>query len=174
MPTKIQRNVLVSTVCCAQRVNRIEDMDKGKARLLADFRTDDGEILDPYEVLRVSRSATISEIKNKYRNMMKELHPDKVMHQRAGRRSNPEEIQRQYHRVKHAYEILSSKKLRARYNRNSFIADPTESITKTAFSAVGDMLSVGFSGLQFVGGEVMKAGQEAISNVSSASKEKRS
>jgi len=83
-----------------------------------------------------------------------------------------EEIQRQYHRVKHAYEILSNKKLRARYNRNSFIADPTESITKTAFSAVGDMLSVGFSGLQFVGGEVMKAGQEAVSNASSASKEK--
>lgn len=52
------------------------DLD-GKEYWLEEFKTADGEILNPYSVLKVKREADISQIKNAYREMSKRFHPDK-------------------------------------------------------------------------------------------------
>lgn len=44
--------------------------------LLDDFKTATGEIIDPYEVLKVSRDAERSEIRQQYRAFSRKYHPD--------------------------------------------------------------------------------------------------
>jgi hypothetical protein len=44
--------------------------------LLDEFRTADGEIINPYRVLKVGRHADRKEIKQSYRNLSKKYHPD--------------------------------------------------------------------------------------------------
>ena len=48
--------------------------------LLQEFRTHSGEVLNPYLVLKVSRTATITEIKDAYRALSKRYHPDIMRH----------------------------------------------------------------------------------------------
>ena len=47
-------------------------------RFLTDFRTADGELVDPYKLLNVKRSASKTEIKESYRRLSRKLHPDAV------------------------------------------------------------------------------------------------
>ena len=47
-------------------------------RFLTDFRTADGELVDPYKLLNIKRSATKIEIKESYRKLSRKLHPDAV------------------------------------------------------------------------------------------------
>jgi hypothetical protein len=47
-------------------------------RFLTDFRTADGELVDPYKLLNIKRSATKTEIKESYRRLSRKLHPDAV------------------------------------------------------------------------------------------------
>ena len=49
------------------------------SRFLADFRDANGDIVDPYRSLRVSRTATLEDIKASYRKLSKKLHPDAVI-----------------------------------------------------------------------------------------------
>ena len=52
--------------------------DSEVSRFLTDFRTADGNVVDPYKMLRVSRTATKMEIKQSYRRLSRKLHPDMV------------------------------------------------------------------------------------------------
>lgn len=52
----------------------------GANYLLDDFRTAEGEVVNPYRVLEVKRAAEIGEIKQQYRKMSKMYHPDVVRH----------------------------------------------------------------------------------------------
>lgn len=62
---------------------------------------------DHYEVLGVSREASLDEIKKAYRRLARELHPD----------VNPgEEASERFKLVTHAYDVLSDKDQRARYD----------------------------------------------------------
>ena len=142
----------------------IAEVDKGTARLLADFCTSDGEIIDPYKTLRIQRSASHSEIKESYRAMMKKLHPDKQRYNRGilpGNCNNLDDVQKEFEKVKHSYEILSDKKLRAKYDRHSAIVDPGAAITRAAaevtLSVVGALFTTSFAGIRFAGDEILKA-----------------
>ncbi|MEP7221258.1 MAG: DnaJ C-terminal domain-containing protein [Novosphingobium sp.] len=70
---------------------------------------------DPYATLGVTRSATEKDIKSAYRKLAKELHPDK-------NKDNPRATAR-FSEVTQAYDLLSDKDKRARFDRGEIDAD---------------------------------------------------
>jgi DnaJ-class molecular chaperone len=70
---------------------------------------------DPYSVLGVARGASEAEIKSAYRKLAKELHPDR-------NKDNPKAAERFAH-VTAAYDLLSDKDKRARFDRGEIDAD---------------------------------------------------
>src|SRR6187399_2259832 len=70
---------------------------------------------DPYSTLGVARSATEKEIKSAYRKLAKELHPDRNT-------DNPKAAER-FSDVTKAYDLLSDKDKRARFDRGEIDAD---------------------------------------------------
>ena len=133
------------------------------SRFLADFRTANGEIIDPYRSLRVPRSATLDDIKSSYRKLSRKLHPDAVSKSRIlpGNCSNLDDVREEWEKVKFSYEILSDQKARKCYDRNSSVAevlkDPTaaagRAVVGGAFAAVG----MGFGAMWKVGELAVKA-----------------
>jgi molecular chaperone DnaJ len=67
----------------------------------------DSSLPDYYKILEISQNATHDEIKKQYRQLAKKIHPDK----NKGEKS--EEIMVQ---INKAYEILSNKELRKKYD----------------------------------------------------------
>ncbi len=70
---------------------------------------------DPYSTLGVARSATEKDIKSAYRKLAKELHPDKNT-------GNPKATER-FSQVTNAYDLLSDKDKRARFDRGEIDGD---------------------------------------------------
>jgi DnaJ-class molecular chaperone len=70
---------------------------------------------DPYATLGVSRSASEADIKSAYRKLAKELHPDR-------NRDKPDAAERFSH-VTRAYDLLSDKDKRARFDRGEIDVD---------------------------------------------------
>ena len=70
---------------------------------------------DPYSILGVPRSASEKEIKSAYRKLAKELHPD-------ANKDNPRAAER-FSEVTGAYDLLSDKDKRARFDRGEIDAD---------------------------------------------------
>ncbi len=70
---------------------------------------------DPYTILGISRSASEKEVKSAYRKLAKELHPDKNAH-------NPKATER-FSEVTRAYDLLSDKDKRARFDRGEIDID---------------------------------------------------
>lgn len=128
--------------------------------LLEDFKTASGEVLNPYRVLKVSRTADRAEIKRAYRDLSRRYHPDAVKFRDIlpGSCNNLDEVREQWERVKLSYEILSDKTMRLRYDRNSAVADPGAAMRRAAFSAVG-------WGVSEMGKGIFKAGEAALSQI---------
>jgi DnaJ-class molecular chaperone len=70
---------------------------------------------DPYSTLGVARGASEKEIKSAYRKLAKELHPDR-------NKDNPKAAER-FSRVTQAYDLLSDKDKRARFDRGELDAE---------------------------------------------------
>ncbi len=70
---------------------------------------------DPYEILGVTRGASEKDIKSAYRKLAKELHPDRNA-------DNPKATAR-FSEVTRAYDILSDKDKRARFDRGEIDID---------------------------------------------------
>ena len=66
------------------------------------------ELPDYYEILKVSRDATQEEIKNTFRELAKKTHPDKT---------KEEDSEEEMAELNKAYEVLSDKELREKYDR---------------------------------------------------------
>jgi DnaJ-class molecular chaperone len=70
---------------------------------------------DPYSTLGVAKSASDAEIKSAYRNLAKELHPDR-------NKDKPDASER-FSDVTKAYDLLSDKKKRAQFDRGEIDGD---------------------------------------------------
>lgn len=70
---------------------------------------------DPYSTLGVARGASEAEIKSAYRKLAKELHPDK-------NKDNPQ-ASAKFSAVTNAYDLLSDKDKRARFDRGEIDGD---------------------------------------------------
>ena len=70
---------------------------------------------DPYSVLGVAKSASEGEIKSAYRKLAKKLHPD----------VNPgkKDVEQKFKEVTAAYDLLSDKEKRGKYDRGEINAD---------------------------------------------------
>ena len=75
---------------------------------------------DPYSTLGVARSASEKDIKSAYRKLAKELHPDR-------NKDNPKATER-FSVVTGAYDLLSDKDKRARFDRGEIDADGNPSM----------------------------------------------
>ena len=71
--------------------------------------------VDPYTLLGVSRTATEADIKKAYRKLAKELHPDRNT-------DNPKAAEK-FSQVTTAYDLLSDKDKRARFDRGEIDGD---------------------------------------------------
>ena len=72
-------------------------------------------MVDPYSRLGVTRGASEKEIKSAYRNLAKELHPDRNT-------SNPKAAER-FSEITQAYDLLSDKEKRAQFDRGEIDGD---------------------------------------------------
>ena len=70
---------------------------------------------DPYATLGVARGASEKDIKSAYRKLAKELHPDR-------NKDNPKAAER-FSEVTRAYDLLSDKDKRARFDRGEIDAE---------------------------------------------------
>jgi DnaJ-class molecular chaperone len=70
---------------------------------------------DPYSVLNVARGASEAEIKKAYRKLAKELHPDR-------NQDNPKAAEK-FSQVTSAYDLLTDKDKRARFDRGEIDGD---------------------------------------------------
>ena len=70
---------------------------------------------DPYQTLGVAKGATEADIKKAYRKLAKELHPDR-------NKDNPKASER-FSQVTNAYDLLSDKDKRARFDRGEIDGD---------------------------------------------------
>ncbi|MBN8199188.1 J domain-containing protein [Cytobacillus pseudoceanisediminis] len=80
------------------------------------------DIIDYYEILRVSYFATSEEIKEAYRRKVKDVHPDKVQ-------GNDEDFKI----VKEAYDVLSNEEKRRHFNDILFNATNFNVISKVSY-----------------------------------------
>ncbi|KAM3719801.1 DnaJ [Dirofilaria immitis] len=94
------------------------------------------EIEDPYQVLGISRRATIDEIKRAYKALVKEWHPDK------NKKPNAHE---KFMAITRAYEILSDPLKKERYDKFGSFDDPPSSHTYT-HHPFDDLFDFGFGG----------------------------
>jgi len=51
--------------------------------LFREYKTAEGEVVNPYSILNIKKNAHTDEIKQQYRTMSKMYHPDIVMHSRV-------------------------------------------------------------------------------------------
>lgn len=106
-------------------------------RLFQDFKTANGEILNPYQVLRVPKTATTSEIRQSYIKFSRKYHPDGVRHKDIlpGSCNNLDDVRDEWERIRLSYEILKTPKLRKRYDRHEVLNDPGAAVRRAAADA---------------------------------------
>lgn len=137
--------------------------------LLEEFRIHTGEVINPYKVLKVSRTAGPTDIKRSYRDLSKRYHPDGYRNRRnndilPGKCNSLEEVRDHWERIKLSYEILRDPKRRKRYDRHETLADPGAALKRAAVDAAID-------GVKNLGGGIFSAGAFAFQKLAEGKKQ---
>jgi len=132
--------------------------DNNNNFLLDEYRLSNGEILDPYDILKVPRNADVSEIKNAYRALSKRYHPDGRMQRGISSRDilprycdTEDDVREYWERIRLSYSILRDPRKRRRFDRHVFLSDPGDAVKRAAVDAA-------FSGIKGVGKGLWDAG----------------
>lgn len=135
--------------------------------LMDEFSTADGEIINPYKILKVSRSAQRQEIRQAYLRLSKKYHPDAVSQiiknkgVLPGKCNSIEETRNEWERIKLSYEILSDRKTRLKYDRLDVVTDPGAALRRAALSTVAwGIMGVG-KGILSMGGLIIEDTRKA-------------
>jgi hypothetical protein len=110
--------------------------------LMDEFSTADGEIVNPYKILKVSRTADRQEIRQAYLRLSKKYHPDAVAQTiknsgiLPGKCNSVQETRLEWERVKLSYEILSDRRMRLKYDRLDVVTDPGAAFRRAALNTV--------------------------------------
>lgn len=129
---------------------------------LQEFSIASGEIIDPYAVLKVARSASRSDIRQQYIQLSRRYHPDSTRMRNSdilpGKCNNLDEVRDQWERIKLSYEILTDPKRRKKFDRHSMIADPGEAVKRAAIDAA-------LNGVTGVGKGIFNMGAFAVRSI---------
>jgi DnaJ-class molecular chaperone len=112
---------------------------------------------DPYSVLDVARTASDEDIKRAYRKLAKKLHPDLNPGKRA--------IEQQFKEVTAAYELLSDREKRGRYDRGEIGPDGSERMQGFRHAGTGFGRGAGFAGSGFGGRAGQRAGTAGLDDI---------
>jgi len=132
----------------------------GSKRLLQEFSISSGEIINPYEVLKVKRTAERSEFRRQYIEQSRRYHPDAMRKDGIlpGKCNNMDEVREQWERIKLSYEILSDPKRRKKFDRHEALADPGQAVQRAAVNAA-------FNGVASLGKGVFNIGTFAFKSI---------
>lgn len=128
--------------------------------LLQEFSIATGEVINPYEILKVSRRAERPEVRAQYIELSRRYHPDAMRRDGIlpGSCNNLNEVREHWERIKLAYEILSDPKRRKRYDRHEVLADPGQAVQRAAVDAA-------FNGVTGVGKGIFNMGAFAVQTI---------
>eukprot|EP00547_Thalassionema_nitzschioides_P006420 CAMPEP_0194201332 /NCGR_PEP_ID=MMETSP0156-20130528/1622_1 /TAXON_ID=33649 /ORGANISM="Thalassionema nitzschioides, Strain L26-B" /LENGTH=185 /DNA_ID=CAMNT_0038926499 /DNA_START=86 /DNA_END=640 /DNA_ORIENTATION=- len=123
--------------------------DDQKLYWLEEFKAPSGEILNPYNVLKISRDANITEVKQAYRELSRKYHPDTLRFRDVlpGSCNNLDDARDEWERIKLSHEILRNPRIRKRYDRQEFLADPGAAAKRVVAEAALDVVGKSISGL---------------------------
>lgn len=141
-PSSFSKQSYSSSRCAASRRDRSEELEEGHF-LLKQYATATGEIVNPYQILKVPRDAEKRVIRDAYRKLSKQYHPDRVRFREIlpGKCNNFDDVRDEWERIQTSYEILSDEKTRKRYDRHEFVADPGAAIRRAAVGAAATGVS---------------------------------
>lgn len=142
------------------RLSATKHRDDETSFLMKEFTTAKGEVVNPYRILKTDRSASRQDIKKSYYKLSRKYHPDSFRHQKIlpGSCNTEQDVLDHWERIRLSYEILSSPKMRLRYDRNEFLADPGAAMQRAALNAIG-------KGLQHVGKGCVSFGIFAVKHM---------
>ena len=78
--------------------------------------------------------------------------------------NNLDDVRDQWERIKLAYEILSDKRTRKRYDRHEFISDPGAAAQRAAWNAVGNGVKGVGAGVFSLGKGLFDLGAKAVTD----------
>jgi len=182
LTTPFQQNTILHSVLIPHgTTTQSTSLFLSSDHLLDDFKTVDGEVVNPYRILKIERKAEKDVIKKAYWTQSKRYHPDMAKKRDIlpGSCDNLEEVRDEWEKVKLSYEILKNKKKRIKYDRNSALNDPSAAIGRAAIELLGwSIKGVGVGvfemgkGFAKVGGEVLfekgkaeKANEKSVQTV---------
>lgn len=133
---------------------RIRKSHQARLRGKHGIKEDDDDLKqDPYEVLRVKRSSTTSQIKQQYKKLAKVFHPDAVQAQNGGNLSKQqkEDAQQKFESLSEAYQILSNPERKRAFDqggRQGLKLSETK-LGHFASASAGEMVQSVFGGRTF-------------------------